>query len=342
MSVLIAHTSHNFGELRTRPEFAQPLNWIAMDAQSAVSLFFVLSGFLITYLMLEEQTSTGQLDVVRFYIRRALRIWPLYYLTALIGLLLIPELVSPSDALSRPPWPSMVLVLILLPNLVSGLGPIEHLWTIGLEEQFYLAWPWVVRRPTALVRIAVGVILVKIIIAPAVTLINADSVTHLYFVLRFECMAIGALGAYIYQRQHPLLAIVYHRATRALVFAAVALLALAEPALTELGTILTSLAFILLLLNVATGPAVGQRLDIPLLDGLGKMSYGIYMYHYPILYAVLRLLNVTGVPEGHAHTAILYASTIGVTLLIAALSSRWYERPFIALKGHFAVIDSRP
>lgn len=341
MSVLIAHTSDNAREIHTSSEIAHSLNLLAMDAQSAVSLFFVLSGFLITFLMLQEQSSKGRLDINRFYIRRALRIWPLYYLTVLIGLVLLSGLVLPSATNSLPPWSSILLVLLFLPNFVTGLGPLGHLWSIGLEEQFYLSWPWAVRQTTTFVRIAIGVIVVKVIIAPAVALINVDSVTNLYVGLRFECMAIGALGAYIYHRQHKLLIVVYHRATRVLVLAIVMLVVLVDLPLSELSILLTSITFIVLLLNVATGPAIGRKFENPIIDSLGMLSYGIYMYHYPILYVVLTILNLIDIRDGPTHTTILYTSTVGLTLITATISYLLFEQRFLAIKSKFSIIQSQ-
>lgn len=342
ISVVIAHTSNNFGELRTRPALVPLLNLIAMDAQSAVSLFFVLSGFLITYLMLQEQSSTGGLEVLRFYIRRALRIWPLYYVTVLIGFLLLPRILSPEATLLHPLWRSVFLVVVFLPNFVTGLGPLGHLWSIGLEEQFYVAWPWVLRRRGALVRVALGVILIKIMIAPAIAYLNVDSITNLYFGLRFECMAIGALGAFLYHGQHWLMQTVYSRLARLIAVAIVAFVAIVDVPLSEPGIIVTSTAFVILLLNLSTGPTIGRNLDTPILDAMGRISYGIYMYHYPTLYFFLRILNGRGVQEGPTYTALLYASTIATTLLLAALSYHWFERPFLALKSRYAQIQAKP
>jgi peptidoglycan/LPS O-acetylase OafA/YrhL len=79
MSVVVIHTATNFGDLRLRSSKIPLLDALALDAQSAVSLFFVLSGFLITYLLLTEHSRTGTVQVRPFYMRRILRIWPLYY-----------------------------------------------------------------------------------------------------------------------------------------------------------------------------------------------------------------------------------------------------------------------
>jgi peptidoglycan/LPS O-acetylase OafA/YrhL len=337
ISVVVAHTTNNFGEFRTRRADYALLNFLLMDAQSAVSLFFVLSGFLITYLLLKEQSLSGRIHVGNFYVRRTLRIWPLYYLTALIGFVLLPGVLP----LERPlDWwsPShLLLVGVFLPNMASPLGPLGHLWSIGLEEQFYLAWPWIVKRQARFVRIALGVVLVKLMITPVILVLNTEAVTNLLLGLRFECMAIGALGAYFYFHRHPALRAVYSPWARALSLAAIVLVALIDLPTTIPGTIVLSALFVLFILNLSTHPSGWIKADPRPLGALGKMSYGIYMYHYPVLYTTLFFLHSLRLPEDDRYKWILYGAVLGSTLALAALSYRWFESPFLSLKERFQV-----
>lgn len=341
LSVVIAHTSNNFGELRTRPADIGWLNAMAMDAQSAVSLFFVLSGFLISYLLLREVTEQGRLDVPRFYLRRALRIWPLYYLTVAIGFLLLPALLRSNEIWASTPAHGWILVLLFLPNFVTPLGPLGHLWSIGLEEQFYLAWPWVVARPHAILRVAFGILLVKVMTAPVVASFGSASISNLFLGLRFECMAIGALGAYLAQRRRDLLPYVHAWPVRAAVLIGLAYLAWTNVELNELTILVSSTLFLGLILNVATDPRVGGRLESPWVEQLGRISYGVYMYHFPLLYVALLSLQRAGIPEGPQYTAVLYVITVFGTLALAAASYRWVETPFLRRKEQFAVVPSR-
>lgn len=342
MSVVIAHTSNNFGELRTMPAHLALLNAVALDAQSAVSLFFVLSGFLITYLLLQERRRTGTVLVSKFYVRRALRIWPLYYLVAATGFLLL-RVLGPAYALYFPSPSQVILVVLLLPNFAGPLGPLGHLWSIGLEEQFYLAWPWVVKRGSGFfLRVVLGILIVKIGLAPVIPAFHSDAMAQLFTSLRFECMAIGALGAYAYYRNHRLLAVVYSPLAQALVLACLLFLALVDIPLTTAGTVLVSIVSIVLILNVSTNERSWLKLEHPLLNTLGRMSYGIYMYHFPLLYTVLFLLRQWPWPESHwSYRLVLYGMTVVGTLALAAVSYRWFEAPFLGWKERFAVIRSR-
>lgn len=336
MSVLIVHTGTNFGELRTQPAIYPFLNTLALDAQSAVNLFFVLSGFLITYLLLDEKERNSGISVQNFYMRRILRIWPLYYLIALLGFVLMPMVLGRDYALFDPTAHNVVLVFLLLANLVGPLGPLGHLWSISLEEQFYLVWPWVSGRHELLLKTAFGVLFVKIMLIPVIAYINIDSITHLFMSLRFECMAIGALFAYVYFTKHAVLRLIYSRAVQLVALLVVGYLILNDVPLLTTTTMIMSVAFGVLIVNIATNPHFPLKLEHPLLNRLGQISYGIYMYHFPLLYVVLFLLRNSEIAEGsEPYKAILYGMTIGGTLLLASVSYRWLEQPLLRLKGRF-------
>src|SRR5690606_7246013 len=118
-----------------------------------VILFFVLSGFLITYLLLAENHQFGTINIRHFYVRRILRIWPLYYLIVIVSLFILPQsdffyVPGDSEAVQTHFWPKAILFLAFLPNIPYALY--DHVpfanqsWSIGVEEQYYLIWPAVI------------------------------------------------------------------------------------------------------------------------------------------------------------------------------------------------------
>ena len=337
LAVAVAHIGRNFAELRTQGAEYPLLNMLFIDAQTAVSLFFVLSGFLITWLLLNEKFHTETVDVRKFYVRRALRIWPLYYLIAFICFVVLPPLLGPDYFYAEAPAHTVLLVLFFLANMVGPMGPTDHLWSISLEEQFYLVWPWVMKRSTqTFLKVAFGIIFLKLVLEPVVAMFNVDSMRLLFLGLRFECMAIGAVGAYLYFCQHRSLRWIYHPAAQCLAWGIMIFCALVDIPLTALNTLLLSLAFITIILNLATNPRTLVQIDQPAFNALGKISYGIYMYHYPLLYVVLFARQAAGIPESDGFNALLYVLIIGGTLLLAYASYRWFEAPFLRLKERFA------
>jgi peptidoglycan/LPS O-acetylase OafA/YrhL len=338
LSIVIGHTNGNFGEIRSAPANLPVVNLLFLDPQSAVNLFLVLSGFLITYLMLAERAATGTLNIRRFYLRRILRIGPLYYLTVLIGLCLIPWLLSiPVDS-SPAGLGRILLILLILPNFTTGVSAVlGHLWCIGLQFQSYLIWPWVTRPPLdRFLKIAAGILIVKIAVTPVILGMNTDSVTNIFYGLRFECIAIGALGAYLSFTRSALLQAAGGLPAQAAALGGMAALAVWDLPLTEPSILLGSCIFLLVILNFSEGSSVARRLEAPVWRGLGKISYGIYMFHYPLLFVLLNAFQRLRFPEGVWYSIGLHAAVIGGSILLAAASYAYFERPFLRWKRNFS------
>jgi len=341
LSVLIVHVSDNFPSLKPYDTYIGWLNALAMDSHMAVNLFFVLSGFLITYLLLRERAEHGRISVRRFYGRRILRIWPLYYLIAALGLAVIPAVFGARYGADHYPTHQVILVLIFLPNFSDNLVALGHLWSIGLEEQFYLAWPWAVRQAGSLPRILLGIILVKLVVALVIPYLGSEGARILFLNLRFECMALGALGAYLYFNQHPLMERLYSRPAQIAAIVITLWTILFPVPLNTATTLVASTGFAVLIVNLATNPRSLLRIDHPLLSQLGDLSYGLYMYHYPLLYILLLEMGRRDWPSAAAYNLTLYGVTIAASLLISAASYAWFERPFLRLKDRLAVVPSQ-
>ncbi len=339
-SVIIAHIALNFAELRTQGSIIPLLDYLVMDAQTAVTLFFVLSGFLITALLLVERDRTATIHVRKFYMRRILRIWPLYYLVAVAGFFIFPLFLDATYALHDAPFRSVVLVFVLLPNLVGPLGPLGHLWTIGLEEQFYVVMPWLVKKHR-LIFVCSIVITIKLLLEPVVLVFNSDAMLNLFHGMRFEAMSIGAVGAWLYHQRHAALRYIYHPLAQAVAAALFVGVALVDIPVSSVNTFILSVGFIVLIMNVATNPKSPLCIETPITTYFGTRSYGLYIYHFPILYLTLWLLREAGITEGAQFDLLLYAITIGATVIITDLSFRWLERPLLRFKTHFAIVHSR-
>lgn len=323
-----------------------------------VLLFFCLSGFLITWLLQEESIRSGRVDVPRFYARRALRIWPLYFLVALSGLtwcawlLPAPGFVAVGDvAHTAYPW----LLLVMLPNValagygsVMGLSP---LWSVGVEEQFYLVWPWLVRFAKArigalLTALVVGAVLLRVALWAALPPESAlagparvlMAVGRLF---ALECLAGGALLA-VWLRRHPhlLLRLSNPLAAGGLFGAGLAWAWMADPFGPLFNLVSSAIWVGVLAATLALGSS--RRRWGRVLRRLGEVSYGIYLYHMFVVSAVLWILHGDrATPGGPVEHLATYAMVCLATFLVAEASFRTIEAPLLRLKGRFAVVRSR-
>ncbi len=321
-----------------------------------VAFFFVLSGFLITYLMLAEIDQRGRLDVRSFYIRRILRIWPLYYVVLVFCFLLYPTARRLLD-LSPTLWTGNVAwYVFFLSNFdvlrqsvgSEGAMSVNVTWSVAIEEQFYLTWPLVVSQvPRRYLR---AVCLVLILASLAFRALHAGDYPILYFhsASVMSDMAIGGLAAESWRASDALRRFVVEApraATGALYLTAVALV---------LGTCMGTFSFygpIQRLLGALVFAAIVLEQNFcassivkmswfTRTTGLGRITYGLYLLHA----IVLTILSRT-VARGIDATSPWFIVIVGsagllVSVVAARLSYRWFERPLLALKGRFAHVRS--
>jgi peptidoglycan/LPS O-acetylase OafA/YrhL len=325
----------------------------------AVSFFFTLSGFLITYLLLEEHRRSGTVAVRSFYLRRVCRIWPLYFAVVFFGLLFYNALL-PRVGIHYPVLYSLPLALFLytffLPNLMNSLytvgGILNPLWSIGVEEQFYLAWAPLVKR-------WIGVLprLCMIILAVSFTVsclnrwevFGATWQKMFFGQLKFHFMASGALCAWwLHRRPEALLRLPVFRvkAVQWVLFALLAeyyILGLLPWGFFE--EIVQLVLYAWLIVTVAANPRNVIRVETRAFEYLGTISYGLYMLHMIAVYMTSAAFKASGWWHGHIVLFCLayYGMALGLTVLFAHLSYRLYERPFLRLKDRrFSLVATEP
>ncbi|MCC2546796.1 acyltransferase [Hymenobacter sp. BT175] len=324
-----------------------------------VTLFFVLSGFLITYLLLAEKAETGGIDRKKFYVRRILRTWPLYYAVVLAGFFLWPHIswlvYQPHTAGIFEKYPlRLLLYLGFLPNVDRLFFPyfpfVSQTWSIGVEEQFYLFWPLFVgwlRRPLPGLLLFIGLFLLGR--ETCVLLLNAGPapLQHAFYLrklidllhlTRLSSMAVGGVGAaLLFYRRENVLTPLRTRWVQALTLLLIAG-AFAVPAVFgRWADDAFSLLFGVLILNLAQGSTSVVSLRAPGLDFLGRISYSIYMWHNVLIVVALKLVAFLPVdPAGQRHRLLVYLLAVFMTLAVSSLSYLWLEKPFLRLKSAFA------
>lgn len=316
----------------------------------AVSFFFVLSGFLITYLLLKEKSSTQTIDVKDFYLRRVFRIWPLYFSVVIFGLLFywkLAPIVGLESKNSYSLTSAIFLFVFFLANLgnhIFDVGGILHVtWSIAVEEQFYLFWAPIAKYfHSKIVQISIFITLFFLIIN-ALNIINFFHLSEHYqlFVRTFQFyyMGIGALLAWtLYYKKEKLLAqVVFTSKPVQWLLTVLIVLFFVGYEKSTWGEIILPLPVGLLLgwliVNMAANPNRIFNLDNKILNYLGDISYGVYMLHVPLVYALSFVFKIylTGLNQSYSGLFLYYALLFGSVIIAASISYRFFEQPILKI-----------
>ena len=327
-------------------------DYYATIGRLGVVLFFTLSGFLITYLLLVEKTETGTIKIRHFYKRRILRIWPLYYLIIIgslyvfnnIQYLQIPGVTA--RALHENFVIKNVLYLGMLPNVAYAMGYLVpytfQTWSIGVEEQFYLFWPFLFKRINnslkLLITVAATYLFIKILFY-LLAHYSKNGLMHVldYFVnlLCFDSMAIGGIVALLLFNQNRIIKVLFLKEVQLVVWLVSILLISMGVDFGLFQYEIYSILFALIIINLAGNKNVLFTLDNTLLNYLGKISYGLYMYHF----ITMRVADLMCYKYPVMNTAFIkFSFVLIVTIAIASLSYEFFEKRFINLKLKYSTI----
>ncbi len=324
--------------------FAHSTGW------ASVHLFFVLSGFLITGILL-DRSGPGALRA--FWIRRALRIFPLYYAFLFVVTVVGPVVLQPGREFSG--MNNRVWYWTYLCNWVQPSGrsipALGHFWSLAVEEQFYLVWPLMVlsldRR--GLLRACLGLAALALCIRLGMRAWGASpAAVYEYTLARMDALTLGGAAAVVARSPGGLaLARPYLRKTIAGV--GLALLVVAaftrgfnrEDGLVQVvGYGLLSVLFAAFMLATLVTPRLAAALSHPWLRRLGQYSYAIYVFHHPILSALEPSFEpaLRAPSAGVALGALLSLMAVVSALSLLAAIASWHllERPALALKERWA------
>lgn len=313
-------------------------------ANFGVTMFFALSGFLITYLLLKEKEKINTIAIRKFYFRRILRIWPLYYFYLILALAVM------GFALNKYSW----MYFFLLPNVPFALNAagvfsatlphLAHYWSVGVEEQFYAFWPWLVKKSKNILGIMVIFAIAFFLIKLCLTLFNAPKfIITLFHYTRFGCLAMGGIAAYLLINQQRLfLKIFTHKITEISSWGIILLIALNKFHLFSIiDHEIVTVATLVIIINQVSNTNKIVSLENRVFDYLGKISYGLYIYNPLIIYFVSVPLSKIISSESIINILLIYSITILTVIAVSHVSYFYFEKWFLKFKDKFAVVKSK-
>lgn len=336
IAALMVFVFHVNGHVAVAGDWGLPgkiINVVVSLGQTGVPLFFVLSGFLITRILLAAKDKPNYYK--NFFARRALRIFPLYYFYLIIAVYLVPSLMGSE----LPSFGTVWWHFIYLQNIPTTFGQVsngpEHYWSLAVEEHFYFIWPLFVYRLNARWLLAVIMGLIVMSFATRGFLYYKLGLASYLTVSHFDGLVLGGLLALcerkINEPRRKLVVKIVMMVGAAMVALCVAssrpgndpMEAVARPFMVA---VIYACFIGWLLWSEKT--IVHYILSWPWLCFIGGISYGIYVYHPLVLHLLDPYVNILG---GWGFSVIGFLAT----LVISALSFRYFEGPVTKLKRYF-------
>lgn len=305
-----------------------------------VNIFFTISGFLITSILLEQKDAVqNKLIIIKnFIIKRALRLFPVYYL--LIFFFFFLQAVfhlyawNPGEAIYYFTYTQNFLFYL---NGMRGVQ-LNHTWSLAIEEQFYLIWPWlVIYIPNKYFYKALVVSILALIIVKYFMLYQ-DRLNAVNFltIFKFDTLGGGALIALLLKQKKETLLLVINKIKNQLIIISIAIIVSAD--FFKVSQMLYSMALLILSVSLVIGcyynftGVFGKLLDNKKMKYLGAISYGLYLYHKPIPYFINLITRYFSIS---INSVILLLFSLLLTFIISYLSYHLIEKRFLSIKEKF-------
>lgn len=320
-------------------------------AAYGVTAFFSLSGFLITYLLMEEKDTQNGVSVKKFYIRRILRIWPLYF-----GYMLL-AVISDIVVFDFHNFSSIWHYIFFFPNIpfsfemvgmktVVPIYLLGHFWSLGVEEQFYAFYPLLFRLFKNILKMLLSMLVLVLLIKIAAKIFSYKTGNPFWYAwidnTRFDAMALGGTGAFLLRHYYKSVIKLVHSKMIQLLAAVIIILVLinklAIPSSLSHMVVAAVTVLTIYYAHLLEKPYINLRNKY--IDYLGKISFGIYVYHPLVIGYTALLFKQLDMPMA-IKTGLFFITIPVLTAGIALLSYNYFEKYFLKLKRSYAVIKSR-
>jgi peptidoglycan/LPS O-acetylase OafA/YrhL len=329
-----------------------------------VTLFFVLSGFLIFSLLFVEKQYTHTIQIKSFYVRRILRIWPLYFgfgLLSILGIDYVFKMLGLS--IDTPASINLIYLFTFSINLqlifaTINKGIIELYWSVCIEEQFYLMAPWLVKKANNFLGISLGLIAIGIgskflldylITSGTIHTNNHINPLYTFTTCWFDAFGMGILAAYFNFNKNiygKIKGVVENKLIQAIViFLAFLYVTNVLPKAQIIDkyffSTVASVLFAYIILAASTGNFI-FNFENSFLRRMGRYSYGMYVWHSSIIQVLLLLLMRWFTRDNRIVFEILYPLlSVTIVVIVAGLSYELYEKHFLKLKKAFTVVQNQ-
>lgn len=353
LSVFLYHSFYTeFVHIKTDDTYQFITNFLFANGNLGVNFFFVISGFLITFLLIKEKEQNGKINIKNFWLRRILRIWPLFYLCVFIGFVIFPFVKSiiGQDTSEIANWIYYVTFTNNFDFINNGLPDasiLGVLWSVAIEEQFYLVWPIILYiLPKKKYWIAFATVIVGSLIFRGIY-INDPAMLENHTLSCMGDLAIGAMGAWLINEKKGFLNFVENLKKYQIIipyilliiiffFRKELLMSITEIRIFERAFIAIIILFIILEQCYAKNSLFKIK-NLKTISKLGTISYGLYCLQFIGILITIYLTKLLGInTQLWQIICIELPLSLILTILIAKLSYRTYEKPFLKLKDRFA------
>ncbi len=347
LSVFFAHSFYSKLEYISSEPLYLIFRKYAHSGIFGVYFFFVLSGFLITYLLFQEKENHERINIKNFYVRRTLRIWPLYYLVVFVGFIIVPfiqnQLGNYSYEETGELWPYLIFITNFFDNSASAV--LGVLWSISVEEQFYLVWPIIVAFVSRkyFLPLTVGIIV-------ASYLWRSFIIYDFAYGHTFGCaseLCSGALLAYfcyykldkmdfLINLNKYVILLIYVIGFGMIFFRSDYLSLLPSHFYINQRLFYGAYFSFIIFEQTYCKNSPYKISNIKILSNLGKITYGLYMLHFIVIYITAKVLDILQLNTSLFQVLLVEPMlALILSIFVAKLSYKLFEMPFLKFKEKF-------